>query len=148
VTVDLKDPQALERIRQVFEGVPFLRHLGIRLAGLGPGWAETLLEVGPHLGQAEGFVHAGAVATMADHTAGTAGGTLTAPGQTVLTVEFHIQLLRPATGESLRCRAEVLRAGSRLIFCEAKVRTLGGGEEKLVAAFSSTLALVDASPTR
>jgi uncharacterized protein (TIGR00369 family) len=143
VTVDLKDSQALERIRQVFEGVPFLRHLGIRLAGLGPGWAESLLEVGPHLGQAEGFVHAGAVATLADHTAGTAAGTLTGPGQTVLTVEFHIQLLRPATGESLRCRAEVLRAGSRLVFCEAKVRALGGGEEKLVAAFASTLALVD-----
>ncbi len=146
--MDLKDPQALERIRRIFEGVPFLRHLGIRLAGLGPGWAESLLEVGPHLGQAEGFVHAGAVATMADHTAGTAAGTLTGPDQTVLTVEFHIQLLRPATGESLHCRAEVLRAGSHLVFCEAKVHARGGGEEKLVAAFTSTLAMVDASSTR
>jgi uncharacterized protein (TIGR00369 family) len=146
--MDLRDPQALERIRQVFAGVPFLRHLGIELAALGPGWAETVLAVGPHLGQAEGFVHAGALATMADHTAGTAAGTLSAPGQSVLTVEFHIQLLRPATGESLRCRAEVLRAGSRLIFCEAKVHAGGGGEEKLVAAFTSTLALVEASPVR
>jgi uncharacterized protein (TIGR00369 family) len=148
VTVDLKDPQALERIRQVFEGVPFLRHLGIRLAGLGPGWAESLLEVGPHLGQADGFVHAGAVATMADHTAGTAAGTLTRADQTVLTVEFKVSLLRPAVGDSLRCRAEVIRAGSRLAFAEARVWARAGGEEKLVATFTSTLALVDASPTR
>ncbi len=145
--MDLKDPQALERIRRIFEAVPFLRHLGIRLVDLGPGWAETALVVGPHLGQAEGFVHAGAVATMADHTCGTAAGTLTRAGQTVLTVEFRIQLLRPATGESLRCRAEILRAGSRLSFAEARVHASAGGEEKLVAAFSSTLALVE-SPLR
>ncbi|HEU4383147.1 MAG TPA: PaaI family thioesterase [Anaeromyxobacteraceae bacterium] len=141
--MDLKDPQALERIRQVFEGVPFLRHLGIRLAGLGPGWAESVLQVGPHLGQAEGFVHAGAVATMADHSCGTAAGTLTRADQTVLTVEFKVSLLRPAVGDSLRCRAEVIRAGSRLVFAEAQVFALAGGEEKLVATFTSTLALVE-----
>jgi uncharacterized protein (TIGR00369 family) len=146
--MDLRDPGALERIRRICAGVPFLRHLGIELAALGPGWAEMVLPVGPHLGQAEGFVHAGAVATMADHASGSAAGTLSTPGQSVLTVEFHIQLLRPAAGESLRCRAEVLRAGSRLIFCEAKVHARGGGEEKLVAAFTSTLALVEASPAR
>ncbi len=141
--MDLKDPKAIERIRQVFEGVAFLRHLGIRLAGLGPGWAESTLEVKPHLGQAEGFVHAGAVATMADHTCGTAAGTLTTPGQTVLTVEFKVSLLRPAVGDSLRCRAEVIRAGSRLVFAEAEVFARAGGEEKLVATFNSTLALVE-----
>ena len=145
--MDLKDPQALERIRSTFDGVPFLRHLGIRLAGIGPGWAESLLEVGPHLGQAEGFVHAGAVATLADHTSGAAAGTLTTPGQTVLTVEFKVSLLRPATGESLRCRAEIIRAGSRLAFAEARVHARAGGEERLVAAFSSTMALVE-SPAR
>lgn len=146
--MDLEDPKALERIRQIFEGVPFLRHLGIRLAGLGPGWAESLLEVGPHLGQAEGFVHAGAVATMADHTCGTAAGTLTRADQTVLTVEFKVSLLRPAVGDSLRCRAEVVRAGRGIVFCEARVFGRAGGGEKLVATFSSTLALVDAIPRK
>lgn len=136
------DPQALERIRRIFEAVPFLRHLGIRLAGLGPGWAETVLEVGPHLGQAEGFVHAGAVATMADHTAGTAAGTLTRADQSVLTVEFKVNLLRPAVGESLRCRAELVRSGRSIVFAEARVWARAAGEEKLVATFTSTLALV------
>ena len=136
------DPQALERIRRIFEAVPFLRHLGIRLAGLGPGWAETVLEVGPHLGQAEGFVHAGAVATMADHTAGTAAGTLTRADQSVLTVEFKVNLLRPAVGESLRCRAELVRSGRSIVFAEARVWARAAGEEKLVATCTSTLALV------
>ena len=141
--MDLRDPQALQRIRRIFEGVPFLKHLGIRLADLGPGWAETVLEVGPHLGQAEGFVHAGAVATMADHTAGTAAGTLTLEGQSVLTVEFKVSLLRPAVGDSLRCRAEVVRAGRSIVFAEARVWARAAGEEKLVATFSSTMALVE-----
>ena len=141
--MEIKDAEALERVRRTFDGVPFLRHLGIRLSDLGPGWVETLLDVGPHLGQAEGFVHAGALATMADHSAGGAAATLARSDQTVLTVEFHIQLLRPATGDRLRCRAEVLRAGSRAVFCQARVHARDQGEEKLVAAFSSTLALVD-----
>ncbi len=77
--MDLRDPGALERIRRICAGVPFLRHLGIELAALGPGWAEMVLPVGPLLGQAEGFVHAGAVATMADHASGSAAGTLSTP---------------------------------------------------------------------
>jgi uncharacterized protein (TIGR00369 family) len=139
---DLKNPQALERVRGLFSQATFLRHIGVSLSDVGPGWAETTLEVAPHHGQAEGFIHAGVQATMADHTAGSATGTLIGPEEGVLTVEFKVNLLRPAAGERLTCRAEVIRAGKRLMFTEARVSAWRGGESKLVSTFSGTIAVV------
>jgi hypothetical protein len=42
-------------------------------------------------------------------------------GQDVITVENKVSFLRPASGAALFCRAEVLKAGKRLIFSEAEV---------------------------
>ncbi len=134
----------LEALRRMFATARFLEHVGITLEGAGKGWAETALVVGPQHGQAQGFVHAGVLATMADHTAGTAGGSLAGEGQVVLTVEMKLNLLRPAVGQSLRCRAEVVKGGRSLMFCEARVHARGPEGEKLVATFSSTLAVVPA----
>ena len=131
-----------ERAERLFARAQFLDHVGIRLQGLGRGWAETTLEVDARHGQSQGFVHAGVQATMADHTAGAAGGTVVGERQVVLTVELKLNLLRPAAGEALRCRAEVVRAGKSLVFCEARVFARAAQEEKLVATFSSTLAVV------
>jgi uncharacterized protein (TIGR00369 family) len=141
---DLKYPGVLARVRALFERASFLQHVGLQLADIGPGWAETWLQVGPHHFQAEGFVHAGMQATMADHTSGAAAGTLIAEDQTVLAVEFKINLLRPALGERLTCRAEVIKAGRRLIVTEARVNAVRGGGSKLVATFTSTIAVVSA----
>ena len=77
-----------ERIEGLFFLAAFVRHLGMKLDGMGPGWCETSLEVADHHLQQDGFVHAGVVSTLADHTGGGAGWTCTVDGQTVLTVEF------------------------------------------------------------
>jgi len=39
----------------------------------------------------------------------------------VLTAEYKINLLRPALGDRLRCRATVLKAGKTLIVAESEV---------------------------
>lgn len=139
---DLKNPQGLERVRHLFSKATFLAHIGVELVDVGPGWAESALIVGPHHSQSEGFVHAGVQATMADHTAGSATGSLVAADEGVLTVEFKVNLLRPAAGERLTCRAEVIRAGKRLMFTEARVTAWRGGESKVVSTFSGTIAVV------
>ncbi len=80
--------------------------------------------------------------TLADHTCGGAAATMVPEGQDVITVENKISFLRPATGAVLFCRAEVLRAGKRLIFTEAEVRIGGDGKRVIVAKASSTLAVI------
>ena len=131
-----------QKVRTIFERAAFVSDLGIRLSDLGPGWCESVLDVAPKHLQQDGYVHAGVQATIADHTAGGAAGTLAAEGDLVLTVEFKINFLRPALGERLRCRATVLRQGKTLNVAESEVFAERDGNERLVAKSMVTLALV------
>ena len=138
----MQNPNFRENVRRIFEAAPFLDNLGLALSDVGPGWCESALAVGPKHLQQDGYIHAGVQATMSDHTAGGAGGTLVKHDQTVLTVEFKINLLRPAQGDRLRCRAAVLRAGKTIIVAESEVFARKNGEEKLAAKAMVTLAVV------
>ena len=85
----IKNPQYREDIARIFESAGHIQALGIHLTDVGPGWCETHLNVGPHHLQQTNLVHAGVLATLADHTAGAAGSTLLAPDEYVLTVISH-----------------------------------------------------------
>ncbi len=141
MTGDLKpqNPAFLEHARSLFDKAPFAAEIGLVLAGLGPGWCETVLDVLPKHRQQDGYVHAGVQSTMADHTAGGAAGTLVPAGYLVLTAEYKINFLRPALGERLRCRASVLKPGKTLIVAESEVCAIRDGNEKLVAKATVTL---------
>ena len=130
--------------QRVFLAAPFIASLGMRLDYASDGECRTSLAVTDTHLQQDGYVHAGVQATMADHTAGTAASTLLRPGQYVLTAEFTINLLRPARGELLRCRARVLKAGSRLTVVESEVHCSSGDISKLVAKAMVTLSVMAA----
>ncbi len=123
----------------VFSEAAFIRHLGMRLVDMGEGWLETELPLADHLRQQHGFVHAGVVATLADHTAGGAASTVVAPGAAVLTADYTIQLLRPAGGDLLRCRGEVVKSGRRLVVVQADV----WAGEAHCARYLGTMSVVD-----
>ncbi len=128
--------------QRIFSAAPFTRDLGIRLESVAPGECHTsLLLTERHL-QQDGFVHAGVQATLADTTAGAAGATLIEPGQYVLSAEFKINLLRPATGSQLTCTAKVLKAGSTLTVVESEVFCGSAEASRLVSKATVTLAIV------
>lgn len=131
------DPHA--RLVPVFDLAPFVREMGYRLTGVGDGWVETELAVEEKHRQQHGFVHAGVTAALADHTAGGAASTKLEEGRSVLTSEYTIHLLRPASGDHLRCRAEVVRAGRLLVVVQADVHA---GEHH-VARYLGTMAVID-----
>lgn len=131
-------------LRRIFLAAPFIADLGIRLDSVEAGRCTTSLEIAPRHLQQDGFVHAGVQATMADHTAGAAAATQAAAGQIVLTVEFKINLLRPAEGERLVCRARVLKPGSRFSIVESEVFGVVAGQERLVSKTTATIAMVEA----
>ena len=80
--------------------------------------------------------------TLADHTCGGAAASTVPEGRDVITVENKVSFLRPASGQSLICRAEVLRAGKSLIFVEATVMVEREEGRMMVAKASSTLAVI------
>lgn len=129
----------LLRVKAVFALAPFIRDVGYELVDAGPGWVETRLNVEPRHLQQHGYLHAGVITTMADHTAGGAASTVVRDGQSVLTTDLSIQLLRPGKGAELRCRGEVVKAGRTLVFTQADV----WADQIHVARLHATMAVVN-----
>jgi len=136
------NPDYREYAAEIIRRSPFVHDIGLVLDDLGPGWCETHIDILPKHRQQDGYIHAGVQATLADHTAGGAAGTLVPAGYLVLSAEFKINFLRPAVGARLRCRAEVLKAGKTLSVAESEVYAIRDGEEKLVSKAIITLAPV------
>lgn len=136
------DPIITARVQQIFSDAPFLNLLGIRLMGAGRGWCQTSLEIDARLRQQHGFVHAGVVATLADHTCGGAARSSLDDELDVITIEFKINFLKPAQGERLEARGAVLRAGRTIAASESEVFAVDGARRELVAKCMSTLAVI------
>ncbi len=66
-------------------------------------------------------------------------------GSNVLSVEFKLNLLRPAQGEIFVARAEVIKAGKTLTVVRADVFAMNESEERrLVATMQGTMICVGA----
>lgn len=122
---------------------PFLRLLGVEPVSIEPGRVVSRLALRDELNQQNGYVHAGVVGTLADHTAGAASATLMDSGTMPLTIEYKLNLLRPAQGRVLICEAEVLKPGRTVTVAESAVYAEDcAGGRKLVAKATVTLAVV------
>lgn len=123
--------------------VPFLRLIGMEPVSVEAGRVVSRLVVREELHQQNGYVHAGVISTMADHTAGAAAATLMDPFSMPLTAEFKVNLLRPALGGVLVCEATVLKPGKAITVAESEVYAEDDqGGRKLVAKATVTLAVV------
>ena len=130
-------------VERIFTTAPFIRSLGLEPVSIAPGHCETRLAVREDHQQQDGYVHAGVLATVGDHTAGAAGATLIPEGANVLTAEFKINLLRSAQGRELRCIARVLKPGRTLIVVESELLAGEAPDRmRLVAKATVTLAVV------
>ena len=114
--------------------------IGARLARVEPGVVEIELPFRADLTQQDGYLHAGVITTVADSAAGYAAYTLMPGGSRVLSIEFKVNLLRPARGELFVARAEVIKAGRTLTVVRADVFATGTNSQKdLVATMQGTM---------
>ncbi|AOO84441.1 PaaI family thioesterase [Bosea vaviloviae] len=137
---DIPPPQEemARRIADSFAKQAFMTTLGARLVRISAGEIEIDLPVSTHLTQQHGFVHAGAVASIANSAAGYAALTTMPAGVGVLTAEFKINLLAPAAGERLLAKGKVIKAGRTLTLAMAEVFAISGGVPKLCAMLTAT----------
>jgi uncharacterized protein (TIGR00369 family) len=134
---------ALSRVQASFDKQGLMRTLGASILRIAPGAVDIALGASPSVSQQHGFVHAGAVAAIADTAAGYAALSLMPPGAGVLTTEFKINLVAPATGERVVARGRVIKAGRTLTLATTEVFCVTAGEEKLVAFLTATLMTID-----
>ncbi len=113
--------------------------LGARLEKVESGLVEIVLVPSPAVSQQHGFVHAGAVAAIADSAAGYAALSVMPEGTGILTAEFKINLLAPAAGDLIVARGRVIKSGRTLTLAQADVFAVKGGAEKLIAHLTATL---------
>jgi uncharacterized protein (TIGR00369 family) len=133
----------LDVFKEIFSRAPFVVDLGIQPDSVAQDGCVTSLVIEPRFLQQNGFVHAGVQATSADHSMGAAAYLFAAAGQSILTADFKMSLLRPAQGAKLICRAKVIKPGRQLVFVEAEVFCVtSAGQEQLTLKASATMAVV------
>ena len=142
------NPDFAAVVRSSFDSQPFMAHIGASLVSITPGACEIGLDHREELNQQHGFVHGGAVGAIIDTAMGYAALSLAAPGSSVLTVEYKLNLVAPGDGDSLIARGEVARAGRTLTVCRGEVFTIEDGAETLCAVATQTVMIVADRPDR
>jgi uncharacterized protein (TIGR00369 family) len=122
----------------------FPANCGFEVERVAYGIFESRLKICPVHHQQDGFVHAGVIATMADHTAGYAAFTTVSDQYRILTIEFKINYFKPAVGELMICRSKVINNGKKIKVSESEVFSVSGGQEKLISKAMVTLIAVPA----
>jgi uncharacterized protein (TIGR00369 family) len=132
-------------IRARIAEIAFCKLIGSELDELGPGTCTASVARRPELLQYLGMFHGGVTAYLVDHATTVAAATILKPGQAVLTAEYKLNLMAPATGERLICRARVIKPGSNMTVVAADVFSLADGREKQTAAALATIAVIEST---
>ena len=136
----VSNPRFAENIKQSFARQSTMSLIGAELSLVEPGIIEITLPYRADLAQQNGYVHAGIVTTIADSAAGYAAYSLMPEGAGVLSIEFKVNLLRPARGKSFQARAEVIKPGRTLTVARADVFGVAeSGDRELVATMLATI---------
>ena len=115
-----------ERVEHYFDRQGLMRTLGARLELVEEGRVQVGLPNSERLSQEYGFLHAGAATAVVDSACGYAAFTMTEPGYRILSVEFKVNLLRPAVGDHFLAEGRVVRAGRKLTVCTGTLTADGG----------------------
>ena len=131
-----------KEIKRSFAEQAIMHLIGAELGRVEPGLVEIILPFRSDLTQQHSYLHAGIVTTIADSACGYAAYSLMPAGAEVLSVEFKVNLLRPARGKSFLARAEVIKAGKTLSVVQADVFSLSDENKELVATMQGTMICV------
>jgi uncharacterized protein (TIGR00369 family) len=130
------------RVRNSFARQKMMETIHARLTHVKPGVVEIELPFQERLTQQHGFLHAGAIATIADSACGYAALSLAPARAAVLTIEYKINLLAPAVGERLVARGRVVRPGQTITVCDGDIFAQKDGNKKLIAKMVSTIMIL------
>ncbi len=139
MSIETRNPSFVEEVRKSFAAQSIMQLIGAELTRVEPGVVEISLPYRKDLTQQDGYLHAGIITTIADSAAGYAAFSLMPAGSGVLSVEFKVNLLRPAKAEKFLSRAEVIKAGKTLTVVRADVFGLTGDDRTLVASMLGTM---------
>jgi uncharacterized protein (TIGR00369 family) len=98
------NPGFAEEVKKSFARQLIMGLIGGSITLVEPGVVEVTLPYRHDLVQQNGYLHGGVITAIADSASGYAAYTLMPKGSQVLAVEFKVNLLRPAQGETFVAR--------------------------------------------
>ncbi|NNM73612.1 PaaI family thioesterase [Enterovirga aerilata] len=132
-------------IRERAAGETVMRLMGADLSGLEPGGATVSVGCRPELLAEEGRFHDEVTAILVEQGARIAAATWLGDGEACLQAQCRLNLIAPARGDRLVCRARVVRAGRLASVVAADVVCMRGAEEVPTATAIATVSIVEAS---
>lgn len=138
-----QDPDFDARVRESFAAQAMMGTAGAEITGLGPGWIEIEVPHRVEFTQQHGYTHAGLIATVMDSACGYAAFSLMPAKSEVLTVEYKLNLLRPAKSDRYYISGHVVKAGRTLTVSQASARD---SEQREIAVMTGTLMSILSSP--
>ena len=130
-----------KRIQESISRQGFMSHIGAHLSELARGSCTLTVDRRPQLLQQNGLFHGGVTAFLVDNATTIAAAT--SRGQPALTAEYKLNLLSPASGERLICRARVIKPGRQVAVVAADVFCLIDGVKKHTATALASIAMLE-----
>ena len=143
---EVKNSNFVDRVRESFVRQGFMNYLGAQIEEVVAGSVSISVPFSDQLSQQHGFFHGGLIGTIADNTGGYSAFTLMAETDSVLTVEFKINIVAPAKGELLVAKGRVIRPGRTLTVCQSDVYVEQNGTSKLCATMVGTFMTMKDTP--
>jgi uncharacterized protein (TIGR00369 family) len=115
---DLDQEGALARIRELFDRIGMMHHLGVEVSSIDEESAEIFFVADERHRNYMDSLHGGAIAAAID-TVAFMPASLLPSGRKLTTEGMEIHFFRPAKmGEKIRARAKILRNGRRVVTLE------------------------------
>ena len=134
-----RDPNYESKVRESFAQQAFMITLGATISAIQPGAVRIDIPYSERFTQQHKYMHASAIAAIADSACGYAAYTLTPPHTEVLSIEYKVNLLAPAKGDHFHAIAQVKKSGRTVTVCDADVFATTGSQEKLVASLTASI---------
>ena len=132
------------QVRHIFDSANFVRDMGMQLTRIEDEYCETILVPAERHLQQHGLIHAGVMATMADHTSGCAARGVVGFDHDVVSVEFKISFYAPQSPTVCAAAAACFEPVRCWSFAKQKFSLRKTGEEKMVSKAMVTLAVKNA----
>jgi uncharacterized protein (TIGR00369 family) len=132
-----------EELERGIRNTPFAALLGAELLDYGDGRAALSVPIVQRVLQHHGFVHGAVIGFLADSACAWAAASIAGD---VVTAEYKLNLIAPATGSRLVARGEVIKSTGRQVICRADVFAEKDGNMRMVATALATIARLRPSP--
>ena len=134
-----RNPDFKAAVRASFARQRMMATLGAELMEVLPGQVTIRMPYSSQLSQQHEFVHAGAITSIVDSACGYAALSLMPPGHDVLTIEYKVNFLNPARGESFIATGRVIRSGRTITVCQGEVQAQQDGSLATIAVMQASM---------